>query len=371
MSRQLQQYKFITPLEIYLKLKQRTVWKIFNVNTPTKGIRIRDNLKLPLTYNDSRFLFLSRVTEWLDHWKTIPQKYGKLSPQTFKRFHHSSTCLPKIVNYLTHSCGFDYVLSSFLQNDSLEHHFGLYRMLSGANYQVTACQVYESERRLKISSILKLFSKQSSTNNISLKEFIDTFSSTFTEEERNDNLELFIPILDEETTEPPLSIIQSLAFIGGYAVHSLFKKSKNKCSDCLLILTEDKVMDFVDYQAAYTLIEIIDRGSLKWPSTPVLTIMLKVWKIYTLIESKPQLFDKLLGGATRSILVNLTLLYCEGEHDEIWRMQCPTCEIFLWDILKKLIFTMCNCILSNTVKNMNSSQREKDESRKLKKFKSI
>ena len=136
-----------------------SVWKIFNINTPTKGLRLKDSLSLPLTYNDSRFLFLSRVTEWLDHWKTIPQKYGKLSPQTFKSFHHSSTCLSKIVNYMTHSCGFDYVLSSFLQNDSLEHHFGLYRMLSGAHYQVTACQVYESERRLKISSILKLVSK--------------------------------------------------------------------------------------------------------------------------------------------------------------------------------------------------------------------
>ena len=47
------------------------------------------------------------------------------------------------------------------------------------------------------------------------------------------------------------------------AVHSLFKRSKNKCSDCLLFLTEDKVMEFVDYQAVNTLIELIDRGSLK------------------------------------------------------------------------------------------------------------
>ena len=125
-------------------------------------------------------------------------------------------------------------------------------MLSGAHYQVTACQFYESERRLKISSILKLFSKQSSTNNISLKEFIDTFSSTFKEDARNVDLELFNPILDEDTSEPHLPIIQSLAFIGGYAVHSLFKRSKNKCSDCLLFLTEDKVMDIVDYQAVNT-----------------------------------------------------------------------------------------------------------------------
>ena len=73
-----------------------SVWKIFNVNTPTKGIRLRDNLSLPLTYNDSRFTFLSRIVDWLEHWKNIPAKFGKLSPQTFTSFHHTTVCLPKL-----------------------------------------------------------------------------------------------------------------------------------------------------------------------------------------------------------------------------------------------------------------------------------
>ena len=143
---------FKTQTEDFIRLIC-SVWKIFNVNTLTKGICLRDNLSFPLTYNDSSFTFLSRIVDWLEHWlehwKNIPAKFSKLSPQTFTSFHHTTVCLPKIVNYLTNSCGFDYVLSSFLQNDSLEHHFGLYRMLSGAQYQVTACQVYEIERRVK------------------------------------------------------------------------------------------------------------------------------------------------------------------------------------------------------------------------------
>ena len=189
-------------------------------------------------------------------------------------------------------------------------------MLSGAQYQVTACQLYESERRLKISSILRLFSKQTSNNSVSLETFIDTFSSTFKEDEEDVNLEMLIPILEEEITELPLSIIQSPAFIGGYAIHSLLKKSKKKCADCLIFLTEDKVIDFVDYQSAFTLIEIIDRGSLKWPSRPVLDVILKLWCIYTSIESNPELFDKLLTEHSGSILVRLTLFHFEAEHDE-------------------------------------------------------
>ena len=114
-------------------------------------------------------------------------------------------------------------------------------MLSCALYKVTACQVYERERRLKIYSILKHLSKQSSFNSTSLKGFIDTITSTFKEDELNINLDTFLPIFEQHTEEPPLSIIQSLAFIGGYAVHSLFKKSKQ----CLIILTEDKVNSLI------------------------------------------------------------------------------------------------------------------------------
>ena len=38
--------------------------------------------------------------------------------------------------------------------------------MSGANYHISYCQILESERRLKVSSILKLY--QSSTEQISI-----------------------------------------------------------------------------------------------------------------------------------------------------------------------------------------------------------
>ena len=63
----------------------------------------------------------------------------------------------RIVNYLTETCGFEYVLTSFLQNDPLEHHFGLYRMMAGGRYHITYCQTLETEHSLKLASILKLF----------------------------------------------------------------------------------------------------------------------------------------------------------------------------------------------------------------------
>ena len=148
----------------------------------------------------------------------------------------------------------------------------------------------------------------------------------------NINLDTFLPILEQHTEEPPLSIIHSLAFIGGYTVHSLFKKSKKKYPDCLIFLTKDKVFEFVDYESAYTLIEIIDRGSLKWPSRPVIDVISKLWNIYTSIESDQALFDKLLAEPSRIILVRLALLHFEAEHEELWRTQCTSCETFRWDL---------------------------------------
>ena len=43
------------------------IWKIFNVITPNKGIRLNDELSMPLQNSDVRFQFLSEVTKWLEN----------------------------------------------------------------------------------------------------------------------------------------------------------------------------------------------------------------------------------------------------------------------------------------------------------------
>ena len=95
---------------------------------------------MPLLNNDKRFQFLSDVVRWLDEWKILPNKRGKLTAQTFTSFRHSCIVLEEIVNHLTKNCGFTYVLSVFLQNDPIEHRFGIYRMMSGAQYNVQFLQ---------------------------------------------------------------------------------------------------------------------------------------------------------------------------------------------------------------------------------------
>ena len=96
-----------------------------------------------------------------------------------------------------------------------------------------------------------------------------------------------------ETT--PISdpfILQSLAFIAGYTVHSIYKSkvfrkptkdstTKSMCPSCLSLLTEDKDLEFEDpADSIYGLIQLQDRGGLKWPSVPVLEAVCTLWNLY-------------------------------------------------------------------------------------------
>ena len=150
-----------------------------NIHSPGKDIRLRDPDLKVFKLQDDRFVFFSKFVSWLQDWKTFScsGRAGKLSSQTFTSLIHTCQVIPKIVNYLTSDdCGFSYVLTGFLQNDSREKHFGVYRLMSGCDYNISMCQILESERRIKLSNILKIYRAQDSKFETSLKEFVGTFS---------------------------------------------------------------------------------------------------------------------------------------------------------------------------------------------------
>ena len=172
---------------------------------------------------------------------TLLNKNGKLSKQTFISFRHACTALPAICNYLVENCGFSYLLTSFLQTDPLEHHFGLYRIMSGANSHIPFLQILETERRLRVSNILKLSSNQPDTNQLSIRTFIQSFTS-MTPETTEDPINLD-PFLDEiedlSVIEFESHVLQALSFIAGYSIHQYLKR-KEACTLCTQLLTLEK-----------------------------------------------------------------------------------------------------------------------------------
>ena len=105
------------------------------------------------------------------------------------------------------------------------------------------------------------------------------------------------------------SFLQSIAFVGGYVVHSFIRNSSSNCEACLSMLTQDKELEIVDLEDKNKLIQLIDRGSLKWPSHIVIDVIIVVWKIFVAIENEKFLMLRFLSGPSRNILIKLTTLY--------------------------------------------------------------
>ena len=155
-------------------------------------------------------------------------------------------------------------------------------------------------------------------------------------------------------------------------MHAYYKHS-TKCQSCLLFLTENKEMEIEEpSDSEYRLIQIIDRGSLKWPSSDVIDAIITLWKVFSSIESQPSIFNNFITGPSRSILIQLTTSLIEDEQAEVWRVICDECGTLMWDVLAKLLTATSNCLISNKIKNMNSQLPLKpcvENTRKLKKLK--
>ena len=100
-------------------------------------------------------------------------------------------------------------------------------------------------------------------------------------------------------------------------------------------------------ESKYRLIQIIDRGSLKWPSNDVIEAIITLWKVFSSIESQQTIFGSSITGPSRSILIQLATTLIEDEQAEVWRVVCDNCGTLMWDILAKLLTATSNCIISN------------------------
>ena len=108
----------------------------------------------PLMMNVLPFLLALFIGQKLGNHSL--RKVGSYN-QTFTCFRYACIVIPQITNYLTETCGYSYLLTSFLHTDPLEHHFGLYRMMSGSNYHFSYIQILESERLSKFRIFKKCF----------------------------------------------------------------------------------------------------------------------------------------------------------------------------------------------------------------------
>ena len=214
-----------------------------------------------------------------------------------------------------------------------------------------------------------MFSNPTVTSTSTLKEFIESFSPLSSEQTDFEfDLDPFLSATsDLSIIECSTQVLQSLAFIAGYSTHKYLKHSKpcNICQD-LLTIDKDSLIDELPL-SQYKLLELSDRGNLKYPSELVLESIVIAWKIFFIIENNSELMSILVQGPSRKILVDLTLKSIADY--KLWMNICSFCAVRGCHILHRLVFVSANCFLANKVKNYNSMVISKGmEKRKLKKF---
>ena len=87
---------------------------------------------------------------------------------------HTVTTLVHLIHYLLKDCDMSYVLLGKFQSDNLESRFRNDRQLSGSHYLVSVKEVLQSEKKLKVKSLLCLFSSTKGT--IAIRDYLINFS---------------------------------------------------------------------------------------------------------------------------------------------------------------------------------------------------
>ncbi|KAK4884730.1 hypothetical protein RN001_001001 [Aquatica leii] len=154
--------------------------------------------------------------------------------------------------------------------DDLEGRFGQYRLMSGGNYHISVMQVLESERKLKLLSVLELKSSYNGSfivdNLLLTKERKNIDLDTHVE---FDDIFLDAVILtnDEIISENETRV---LIYIAGYIARVVNKKLN--CESCCNFLCFRTNLDVeLPNSAEFSYIQSLDRGGLKCCSTHYIT----------------------------------------------------------------------------------------------------
>jgi hypothetical protein len=212
-------------------------WSIVNIQNCLFGQKKRNHLSEPFTtVNDQRFDFLSNLVSWIDNWQKLSHKFKGhiLSPDTSKALIQSTNALSCIIRYCLETIKVPYVLPGKFQTDKLEKRFSMYRQFNGGNYNVSVTQVMETEKKLRIKSVLGIKSARYGMVPLDVSNL--EVSNDEPDKDTQFSIEyiqrLYEPICEKEQTEdlPPVDM-DALIYVSGYASFKL--QTKVACKNCV------------------------------------------------------------------------------------------------------------------------------------------
>jgi hypothetical protein len=327
------------------------LWKIMNVKSTDKGRHKRDSDLDPIrSVNDEHVVFLRDVHNWIMKWERLNQKAreGRLTNETMFALKHTVGAFVELVTYLFVERNVFYVLIGKFQTDCLEFRFSQYRRLSGTNYNVSVQELKESEKKLKIVSMLHVVS--ASRGSITMKDFITPVATnTFCNEiDIVDSVACLLPALaDCDNVEISESECQSLVFIAGYVGHKLLR-NKISCDLCQNELVCERSLQYDLGTDEYSYLFDIDRGGLKWPTDLLLEIVTQAFLVFRTVISKDYESKFLSVGNQKAALKQLIVERLQNCGAVVGECTCGTTILKL---AEQSLSTITNILLNNYCKH--------------------
>lgn len=338
----------------YIKIIHKW-WCIMNVKTLYKGEHKLDNFQEPLTSdtNDVKYDFLDKFVKWLEKWDDMKCNTGGLTKQTHLALSHTTTAMLAMAKYCFSSLNFSFFLPGKVQTDPLEDRFGSYRQLSGSQYCISIRQVYETETKLRVQSILPLILKSKNCGEFGLSLFDDKKDWVEMQNCTNiDSLSKSIIITPDNIVNAQTDI-SILTYVSGYAVHVVMKKLK--CEQCNISLMCDQSLD-VDINNEW--ISKLDRGGLKYPHPDIVCITVFNYAVVKKLLSSDYEDRFLRCQNQRCVVYSITLDVLQ-ENDVF--IGIDDCEYGhdLKSVMKQIVWVTTNILLKNYCKKQNDMLHKK------------
>jgi len=259
-----------------------------------------------------------------------------------------------------------YVMLWKFQTDNLEFRFGQYHQMSGANYNVSVTEIMESEKKLRILSVMKLV--QHKNGAMTVRDFIAGYCAEAEAAENEQdcstvNLSQFSSVLQEcDDVCISDSETAALVFVAGYVGYKLRKKLV--CIDCRLELFTEKALECeLPHDDSFNYMADIDRVGLTWPTDLLLSIVVQCIIVFKCLVSKQHAVQFNLMQNQRAATADLALQRCVAVLDLSGK--CTGCSMQVADVVKLCIRTVCNIALNNYTKSLTDGQSKLKALRKL------
>ena len=276
-------------------------------------------------------------------YKNMSLSVWILTKDTYLSLSHAVTTLVHLIHYLLTDCDMSYVLLGKFQTDNLESRFGNYRQLSGSNYLVSVKEVLQSEKKLKVKSLLNLFSSTKGT--ITIRDYLINFSDE--KKQRCDiNFVDSFPY-NNISKQNKIDDLSPLLLVSGYVAHKSI--SHISCEDCKLLFGDkDKPLNLEITAKHLQYFDCLNRGGLTYPSNLLFSVLQCAYIIFNMCISEDfeEIFLKVYNQ--KYTLIGVIERYITS-HDDFGGIfiYCNKCDTEWHLLLIKAIGCFVNVLLND------------------------